>query len=117
MKSTFSTYHPVVNFIFFCAVIGFAIFIMHPLFLAAAMAASFVYAVILMGRGMTKFFLLGMIPVIAIVTAVNMLTNPRGGTVLLYTEYSQITLEAAVYGLMTGILLASVMMCLRASAR
>ena len=110
MKSTFSTYHPAVNFIFFCAVIGFAIFIMHPVFLAVALAASFVYAAVLMGKGMVKFFLLGMIPVIAVVTVVNMLTNPRGDTVLFYTKYSQITMEATVYGLMTGILLASVMM-------
>lgn len=110
MKSTFSTYHPAVNFIFFCAVIGFAIFIMHPVFLTAALAASFVYAVILMGKGMVKFFLLGMAPVILVVTAVNMLTNPRGGTVLFYTEHSQITMESAVYGLMTGMLLAAVMM-------
>ena len=110
MKNTFSTYHPVVNFIFFCAVIGFAMLIMHPVFTVTALAASFVYAVILMGKGMVKFFLLGMIPVIAIATAVNMLTNPRGDTVLLYAEYSQITMEAAVYGMMTGMLLAAVMM-------
>lgn len=110
MKSAFSTYHPAVNFTFFCAVIGFAIFIVHPLFLMAALAASFTYAVILMGKGMVKLFLFGMIPVILIVTAVNMLTNPRGDTVLFYTEYSQITMEAMLYGIMTGVLLASVMM-------
>lgn len=110
MKSTFSTYHPVVNFLFFCAVISFTIFIMHPMFLIVTLAASFTYAVILMGKGMVKFFMVGMIPVIVIVTVVNMLTNPRGDTVLFYTKYSQITMEAMIYGIMTGVLLASVMM-------
>lgn len=110
MKNVFSSYHPVVNLLFFCAVIGFGIFIIHPVFLCAALAASLAYGVSLMGKSMVKFFFLGMIPVMLVVTIVNMLTNPRGNTVIYYTKYSQITMEAMVFGILTGVLLAAVMM-------
>ena len=40
------------------------------------------YGVSLMGKSMVKLFVLGMIPVILVVTVVNMLTNPRGNTVI-----------------------------------
>lgn len=110
MKSAFFTYHPIINFAFFCVVIGLGIFIMHPVFLIIALAASITYSAILGGRKMLKFFLAGMLPVIAVVTAINMLTNPRGNTVICYTENSQITLEAMVFGIVSGMLLSVVIM-------
>ncbi len=110
MKSAFSSYHPAVNLMFFCAVIGFGIFIIHPVFLCTALVASLTYGVSLMGKSMAKFFLLGMIPVMLVVTVVNMLTNPRGNTIIYYTKHSQITMEAMAFGILTGALLAVVMM-------
>ena len=110
MKNVFSSYHPVVNLLFFCMVIGFGIFIIHPVYLCVALAAALAYGVSLMGKSMVKLFVLGMIPVILVVTVVNMLTNPRGNTVIYHMEYSQITMEAMVFGILTGVLLAAVMM-------
>ena len=92
MKNVFSSYHPVVNLLFFCMVIGFGIFIIHPVYLCVALAAALAYGVSLMGKSMVKLFVLGMIPVILVVTVVNMLTNPRGNTVIYLMEYSQITM-------------------------
>lgn len=109
MRNAFSTYHPAVNFIFFIAVIGFAVFVMNPVLQITALTAALAYAVMLKGRVMVKLFALGMIPLIMIVTAVNMLTNHRGETVLFYTKYSQITAESMVYGALTGILMVTVM--------
>lgn len=110
MKSVFSTYHPIINFGFFCAVIGTGIFLKHPVFMAIAVTAAVVYAVILGGKGTVKFSLCFVLPMILVFTIVNPLVNHRGETVLFYTEYSQITLEAAIYGLVSGCMLGAVLL-------
>lgn len=110
MKSVFSTYHPIINFIFFCIVIGINIFMMHPVYLGITAAGAFTYALMLKGKNILKFVLVFLIPVTAIAAVINALTNPRGETVLLYTQYSQITLESVVYGVLTGVMLSSVIL-------
>lgn len=110
MRSAFSTYHPVINFGFFCAVIGTGIFIRHPVFLIIGAAAAFIYSFMLGGKGTLKFFCCFILPMILVFTVVNSLVNPRGETVLFYTEYSQITMESAVYGLLSGLMLAAVLL-------
>lgn len=45
MTNTFKTYHPVVNFGFFTAVVIFTMFFMNPFFLMVSFAASFLYSV------------------------------------------------------------------------
>lgn len=106
----FSTCHPAVNFGWFCAVIGIGIFLIHPVFLVIAVLASMCYALILGGKGTLKFIVCFLLPMILLVTVVNALVNPRGNTVLLYTEYSQITMEAGIYGLTTGLMLATILL-------
>lgn len=110
MKSVFSTCHPAVNFGWFCAVIGIGIFLIHPVFLVIAVLASMCYALILGGKGTLKFIVCFLLPMVLLVTVVNALVNPRGNTVLLYTEYSQITMEAGIYGLTTGLMLATILL-------
>lgn len=110
MRSVFFAYHPIINFVFFCAVIGLSIFIMHPVFLIITLAASMTYSFMLVGRKMVRFFIVAMIPVMCIVTAINMFTNPRGATVICYTQNSQITFEAMIFGIVSGMLLASVIL-------
>lgn len=110
MKSVFSTYHPIINFGFFCVVIGTGIFMKHPVFMSIAVAAALVYAVIIGGKATIKFFLCFVLPMILVMTIVNPLTNHRGDTVLFYTEYSQITLEATIYGLVSGFMLGAILL-------
>ena len=110
MKSVFSTYHPAINFGFFCAVIGIGIFMHHPVFLSVALAASLVYAIMTGGKGTIKYILCFILPMILVFAIVNPLVNSRGETVLFYTKYSQITMEAAIYGLMSGFMLAVVLL-------
>lgn len=110
MKSVFSTYHPIINFGFFCAVIGTGIFLKHPVFMGIAVVAAFAYAVMLGGKGTLKFSLCFVAPMILVFTIVNPLVNHRGDTVLFYTEYSQITLEAALYGLVSGFMLGAILL-------
>lgn len=110
MQSTFSTYHPLINFGFFCAVIGISIFMMHPVFLSAAMLAALTYALMLGGKGTLKFFLAFLLPMILIVTVVNPLVNHQGMTILFYTKYSYITMESVIYGALSGLMLASILL-------
>lgn len=110
MKSVFSTCHPAVNFGWFCAVIGIGIFLMHPMFLAIAVLASSCYAVLLGGKGTLKFIACFLLPMTAVFMVVNALVNPRGSTVLYVTEYSQITMEAAIYGLTMALMLSTILL-------
>lgn len=110
MKSVFSTYHPIINFGFFCAVIGIGIFLQHPLFVAAAMIAAITYAVMLGGKGTVKFSLCFVLPMILLFIAVNMLTNSRGNTVLFSYGYKHFTMEAAIFGCVSGLVLGTVLL-------
>ncbi|MDO5304392.1 MAG: energy-coupling factor transporter transmembrane protein EcfT, partial [bacterium] len=49
MMKGFKMYHPLVNFIYFIAVIGFAMFLMHPICLMLALISSLAYLVKLKG--------------------------------------------------------------------
>ncbi|MDO4486760.1 MAG: energy-coupling factor transporter transmembrane component T [Bacillota bacterium] len=110
MRSVFSTYHPVINFGFFCAVIGIGIFVRHPVFLTIGFVAALIYALMLGGKGTLKFSVCFVLPMILVFTIVNPMVNHRGETVLFYTKYSQITMESTVYGLLSGFMLAAVLL-------
>jgi len=109
-NSTFATYHPIINFGFFCGVIGLGIFLMHPVFLAVGMAASLIYALMLGGKGTLKFFLSFMLPVILLIIVINPLFNHRGETILFYLGSNYVTFEALAYGMCIAFMLASVIM-------
>lgn len=110
MRSTFATYHPVIEFGFYCAVIGIGMFMIHPVFLAIGTCAAFSFAMLTGGRGSLKFFLCFLLPMIVLVVIINPLVNHQGMTILFTTEYSYITLEAVVYGLMMGLMIAAVLL-------
>lgn len=110
MNSTFSTYHPIINFGFFCCVIGISIFLLHPVFLIIGMSASLIYALMLGGKGTLKFFLCFLMPMMLFITVINPLLNHRGMTVLFYTGNNYVTLEAVIYGVVSGLMLSSVLL-------
>lgn len=110
MRNTFATYHPIIEFGFFCAVIGIGMFMIHPVFLAIGASAAFTYAVITGGKGSLKFTLCFLLPMILFIMVVNPLVNHQGMTVLFQLKYSYVTLEAVIYGLMMGLMLAAVLL-------
>ena len=112
MRNTFATYHPIIEFGFFCAVIGIGMFMIHPVFLAIGASAAFTYAVITGGKGSLKFTLCFLLPMILFIMVVNPLVNHQGMTVLFQLKYSYVTLEAVIYGLMMGLMLAAVLLWL-----
>ena len=97
----FSRYHPAVNFLFFLGAIGFGVVIQHPAYLLASMVCAAVYYLVLKGgRGIG--FVVGMLPVAAVIGFINPLFNTRGRTVLFAFLDRPYTLEALYYGLALG---------------
>lgn len=83
---------------------------MHPVFLIIGFASSAAYALMLGGKGTLKYLVCFIVPMIIIVTVVNPLVNHQGMTILFYTKHSYITMEAIVYGIFTGIMLATILL-------
>ena len=110
MRSVFSTYHPIINFGFFCAVIGIGIVMIHPVFLGIGTAAALASILMMEGRKKLPFILGFLLPMVVVVTVMNPLVNHHGSTILLQTENTYFTLEAAIYGLMLGLMMAAVIL-------
>lgn len=110
MNNTFASYHPVINFGFFCAVIGTGVFLQHPVMIGIAVVSSLAYALMLGGKSTLKFALLFVVPMVLVFGAVNILVNPKGNTVLFYIFGNEATLESLMYGLVTGMMLAAVLL-------
>lgn len=99
MRDAFSTFHPVVNFIYFTAVILFSMFFMHPIFLGIAIISAFIYSVVLKGKKAAKFNLIYMLPLLLLMAVLNPAFNHQGVTILFYLKNGNpITLESILYG-------------------
>ncbi|MER2107948.1 MAG: energy-coupling factor transporter transmembrane component T [Solibacillus sp.] len=105
----FETYHPVVLFLFFAAVISMSMFFMHPVYLCLtlflAVALNF-----LMKRG--SFFKEWKlyVPLFFIMAIINPLISHNGELVLFYLNGNAVTVEAIVYGMAIAVMLIVVML-------
>ena len=109
MKDVFSTYHPVVNFIYFTLVLVFAMFLMHPVCLALSFIAAFTYSLRLNGRRVLRFNLKYMLPLMLLTALLNPLFNHQGMTVITYLGTGNpLTLESILYGLAAAAMLVTV---------
>ena len=105
----FGSYHPVVNMVYFVAVIGFSMVFMHPAALIISFLCAFSYSVLQGGKKTILINLLYMIPMIITATAVNTLFNHEGITIIDYLPGGNpLTLESIVYGVAASIMLVSV---------
>ncbi len=109
MKDTFSSYHPVVNFVYFVAVILFSMFFLHPVFLGISLVCGTAYSLYLNGRRAARFNLLYMLPLFLIFAVMNPVFNHAGATILVYVNDNPITLESIAYGFAAAAMFVSVM--------
>jgi len=99
VKDTFSTFHPIVNFTYFTAVIFFSMFFMHPILLGIALISAFIYSVMLKGNRAVKFNVFYMLPMLLFMAVLNPAFNHQGVTILFYLKNGNpITLESILYG-------------------
>ena len=97
-RDTFSTYNPLINFIFFIGAVALGMFFLHPALLCCSLLLSSAYYLTIHRRRGLKF-LAAMIPLFVVLAAVNPLFNPNGQTVLfVYLGGRPYTLEALIYG-------------------
>ncbi len=110
MDDAFSGYHPAVNFIFFIGAIVFGMFFTHSAFLCASVFTSMLYYLLLMGRKGIKL-LCTMLMLFFALSFINPLLNTQGDTVLFtYIGERPFTLEALMYGFVTGGMFVSVLL-------
>lgn len=108
-RDTFSSYHPIINFIYFALVLVFTMFFMHPVSLFISLASSLAYAIYLNGRKAVRFSLVYMLPMMLVAAIVNPAFNHEGMTILTYLPTGNpLTLESIVYGVAAAVMLASV---------
>ena len=109
-RDTFSGYHPIINFTYFVLVIGYSMFMMHPVFLALSCMGGMAYYIYLKKWKALKTALWMMLPIFLISAASNPLFNHQGVTLIMYLKNGNpLTLESILYGLAAGIMLVSVL--------
>ena len=100
MKDTFSTYHPLLNMLYFVGTIGVTVFVTHPVLLGISFVSGIAYSFLLKGVKHTlKFNLCFSIPAMVIVALINPMFNHYGVTIIGYLyNGNPFTLESCVYG-------------------
>ena len=107
--STFKTYHPIVNFVYFVFVIGFSCFFMHPVCLCISLVSGFIYSVMLKGKKQVKTNLIYMLPMLLMMALINPAFNHEGVTIIEYLPSGNpLTLESIIYGLCAAVMIVSV---------
>lgn len=106
----FDSYHPAINLIFFASAIGCTVCFNHPVFVMISYTMAFAYSVKLNGRRALTFNIC-LIPAILAYGWFYSYYNHFGVTVLGKNFIdNSMTLESLVYGMVLGIVIASVIM-------
>ncbi len=111
MKDTFSTFHPVVNIVYFIGTIGFAMFMMQPICMLISFSSALIYANYIRGRKATYNHMKIILPMIIISGVLNPIFNHEGGTVLIYLkDGNPLTLESIAFGIATAVMIGTVIL-------
>ena len=108
-RDAFSSYHPIINFLYFVLVLVFTMFFMHPVSLVISLLSALAYSVCLNGTRAVRFSLTAILPMMLIAAVVNPIFNHEGATILTYLPSDNpLTLESMVYGVASAFMLAGV---------
>ena len=108
-RDTFSSYHPLVNFLYFALVLVFGMCFMHPICLLISLGSATAYNLYLKGRKGLLFSLRFLLPMMLLAAILNPAFNHEGVTILAYTPNDNpITLESLIYGVASAAMLVSV---------
>ena len=110
-KDTFSSYHPLINFLYFALVLVFSMCFMHPAYLCISLAAAAAYNIYLKGRKGLRFAVVYMLPMMIMAAVVNPAFNHEGATIITYLPTGNpLTLESIMYGIAAAAMMAAVVM-------
>ena len=108
-RDTFSSYHPIINFLYFGLVLVFSMCFMHPVSLLISLGCAAAYNIDLNGRKAVKFQLAFLLPMMLMAAVINPAFNHEGATILTYLPTGNpLTLESMAYGVAAAVMLASV---------
>ena len=107
-------YHPVIQFIFFCSIIGCSMFFMHPVCLAISLVTALLYAFHLFDRSKMCKALVGVGGLMLITALINPAFSHQGVTVIMYLPTGNVlTLESILYGMAAACMMAAVLLWFR----
>lgn len=111
---TFSSYHPIINFLYFSLVIAFSMVFMHPAALLVSLVSALCYSINIDGRKATEFSLKFALPIMVTAIIVNPAFSHGGVTILCYLPSGNpLTLESILYGIAAAMMLAAVLLWFR----
>ncbi|ACT01339.1 energy-coupling factor transporter transmembrane component T [Paenibacillus sp. JDR-2] len=109
-RSGFAGYHPLINFIYFTAVLLFGMFFMHPVMQGIALVSASVYSILLRGKGAVRFQLIFILPLLLFTAFINPAFNHAGVTILFYLKSGNpVTLESILYGISSACMFVTVL--------
>jgi len=109
-RDVFGTYNPIINFIYFAGVIIFGVVFLHPVMVGISLGGALIYAVLLRGKKALKFFAFMPLIIMVLTAVINPLFVHRGTTVIFYLGANPVTEEALIYGIVSGVMIAAVIM-------
>jgi len=105
----FERFHPIVNFIYYFALIGVSMVFMHPFCVIASLFFGLLYLIVQKGRRAVMLSLSCMLPLFILTALLNPLFNHAGVTILAYLPGGNpLTFESLVYGALSAFVLVSV---------
>ena len=106
-KDSFSTYNPIITFIFFIGAIAMGMCFMHPVFAGCSVVCSFLYYFSIKGTKAVKLAA-ALAGVWIFLSVINPFFNPRG-SIVLFTYFNRpYTFEALLYGMvLAGVIIAA----------
>ncbi len=110
MQDTFSKFHPIINIAFFLTAVVSTMMFFDVYFVPLSFLAAFSYGLFIGGKKFIKMVLIFVLPVVILSTAFNMYLNQTGDTIIFQYKYTIITMEAALYGLVSGLAFGSILM-------
>lgn len=111
MKRTiFDIFHPVVQLLYFVALIAFTMFALHPLYAGVSLVAAVSYNGYLRGWRATARMLAWQLPLFLLVMILNALLSGAGSTLLFAVGPFSVYLEGAIFGACMGGMLVSMML-------
>jgi energy-coupling factor transport system permease protein len=110
LRDSFGACHPVVNFLYFGFVILVTIFFLHPVLLGISFVSALIYSICLGGRRQLRFNLALLLPLMLVAALINPAFNHRGITILFYLRDNPVTLESVLYGIVSAVMIGSVIL-------
>jgi len=110
-RDTFSSCHPVVNFLYFGLVLLFAMCFEHPLTRFVSLIGALAYDIYLNGKKAARFTIHYMIPLMLLTAILNPTFSHEGVTIMTYLPNGNpLTLESILFGASAALMLVAVVL-------